>query len=279
MSPKKVAIVGVEVDPGTPGAVSKTHTSARPVPGTVDSAPPGLDCPRWAELTKARVRPGPANTTSEGSSPTGRVATTRGGRDPTSTTLTSSETWFTTQTSPSSRTATATGSIPTETEPAGCNPSARTSKISSTPSGVFATKSRVPSGESASGRTGPLSNTAARARVAPVRAANTASTRLPGTFCIQDFFACWGIAHRTCEAGSPRPEIMLDRDPPPRSSTRSMPLRQLVAGEPDDTRSRSPRAAPRAKRVPRARERACCGAVSHSHRSRVLRSSPSCSLP
>ena len=72
--------------------------------------------------------------------------------------LTLSERWFTTQTSSFVRAATATGSMPTGTAPAGVSPPAPTSKISSVLSGVFTAKSRWPSGESATGRTCPLSN-------------------------------------------------------------------------------------------------------------------------
>ena len=81
---------------------------------------------------------------SRGSSPTSSVRTTRGGLDATSTTLTLSERWFTTQTSVSLRAATATGSRPTGTDAACVRlPSAATAKISSRLSGVFTAKSRV----------------------------------------------------------------------------------------------------------------------------------------
>jgi hypothetical protein len=97
-------------------AASNTQTSARPVPGAVSVAE--LNCgwfgPRNAAETNARLRPVPANTMSRGSSPTSSVRSTRG--VPSSrTTLTESERWFTTQTSSALRSATATGSRPTET--------------------------------------------------------------------------------------------------------------------------------------------------------------------
>src|SRR5205823_4853424 len=85
------------------------------------------------------------------------VRVTRGGTEATSTMLTLSERWFTTQTSPFERAATATGSRPTGTEPACVSPPADTAKISSRSSGVLTANSRLPSGESASGRTWPLS--------------------------------------------------------------------------------------------------------------------------
>ncbi len=71
--------------------------------------------------------------------------------------LTLSERWFTTQTSVADRAATATGSIPTGTEPRCTSPVLVTSKISSRSSGVLTAKSRLPSGARASGRTWPLS--------------------------------------------------------------------------------------------------------------------------
>ena len=86
--------------------------------------------------------------------------------------LTLSDRWFTTQTSPSLRAATATGSSPTGTEPSCVRlPSTATAKISSRSSGVFSAKSRSPSGESASGRTCPLSKVtnSARAGGGPAR--------------------------------------------------------------------------------------------------------------
>ena len=108
---------------------------------------------------KARVPPVPAKTMSRGSSPTSSVRTTRGGVAPTSTTLTLSERWFTTQTSLFDRAATATGSRPTGTDACGVSAPVpgSTEKISSWSSGVFTAKRRVPSGLIASGRTWPLS--------------------------------------------------------------------------------------------------------------------------
>ena len=71
--------------------------------------------------------------------------------------LTLSERWLTTQTSSSSRAATATGSTPTGTDPLWWRPPPSTRKISSLPAGVLTAKSRLPSGDSASGRTCPAS--------------------------------------------------------------------------------------------------------------------------
>ena len=70
----------------------------------------------------ARVPPGPPKTMSLGSSPTSRVRSTWGAAVERSTMLTLSETWLTTHTSVFVRAATATGSIPTETDPAGESP-------------------------------------------------------------------------------------------------------------------------------------------------------------
>ncbi len=121
-----------------------------------------LFCPRCAVVMKARRKKllpslGPANTMSRGSSPTSSVRRTCGGVLATSTMLTLSESWFTTHTSPLVRAATATGSRPTGTEPVCVSPSLPTLKISSRSSGVFTANSWLPSGESASGRTWPLS--------------------------------------------------------------------------------------------------------------------------
>ena len=133
---------------------SNTQTSARPIPAVVRSlSGTPLFCPRCAVVMKARLPPEPANTMSRGSSPTRSVRVTRGGTEPTSTMLTLSERWFTTHTSPLVRAATATGSRPTGTESACVSPPAETSKISSRSSGVSTANRRVPSGESASGRT------------------------------------------------------------------------------------------------------------------------------
>ena len=86
------------------------------MPGAVSVAE--LNCgwfwPRNAAEMNARPRSAPANTMSRGSSPTSSVRSTRG--VPSSrTTLTESERWFTTHTSFALRSATATGSRPTET--------------------------------------------------------------------------------------------------------------------------------------------------------------------
>src|SRR5439155_714185 len=88
---------------------------------------------RGAVVMKARLPPGPANTMSRGSSPTRSVRTTRGGLELTSTMLTLSERWLTTQTCrPSPWAAAATGSRPTGTEPECVRfPCASMSKISS----------------------------------------------------------------------------------------------------------------------------------------------------
>ncbi len=80
---------------------------------------------------------------------------TRGGEALTSTILTLSERWFTTQTSPALRTATATGSNPTYTELSDCKPASVTVKMSSDPLGKLATNNRLPSADKAKGRTGP----------------------------------------------------------------------------------------------------------------------------
>ena len=93
--------------------------------------------PRCAVVMKARFPPGPANTMSRGSSPTSSVRTTRGGVADTSTMLTLSERWFTTQTSPALRIATDTGSRPTGTDASFATPPAPTRSTSSALSGVF----------------------------------------------------------------------------------------------------------------------------------------------
>ena len=94
---------------------------------------------------------------SRGSSQVSSVRTTRGGTDETSTMLTLSDRWFTTHTSVLERAATALGSSPTWTEPAWLSVPAFTSKISSRLSGVLTANRRLPSGDSASGRTCPVS--------------------------------------------------------------------------------------------------------------------------
>src|SRR5579859_2310931 len=99
----------------------------------------------------------PANTMSRGSSPTSSVRVTCG--VPVSVTmLTLSDRWLTTQTSELVRAATATGSRPTGTRAANVIPLAVTLKISRVAFGVFTANRCVPSGDSAIGRTGPLSN-------------------------------------------------------------------------------------------------------------------------
>src|SRR3954470_21508003 len=167
VSPNSVTTASARPPSAVPRlAGSNTQTSARPMPAVVSCGSPapgtparsGLDrCwPRWAVAMNAR--PAPANTMSPGSSPTSSVRTTRGGACATSTMLTLSDTWLTTQTSPSLRTATATGSIPTLPEPSGTSPAGVTRRMSSEPLGVLATNTRAPSDDTASGRTGPLSN-------------------------------------------------------------------------------------------------------------------------
>ena len=82
-----------------------------------------------------------------------------GGAAARSTTLTLSERWLTTQTSVSVRAATATGSMPTGIERAWVSvPPGFTTNTSRRLSGMFVTNKREPLGESATGRTGPLSN-------------------------------------------------------------------------------------------------------------------------
>ena len=73
----------------------------------------------------------------------------------TSTMLTLSDTWFTTQTSAALRTATATGSTPTGTEASNTRAAPLTLTMSSVPAAVLATNRRLPSADSANGRTGP----------------------------------------------------------------------------------------------------------------------------
>ena len=94
---------------------------------------------------------------SRGSSPTSSVRVTRAGFDETSTMLIESETWFTTQSSPSLRSATETGSMPTRTDPTLVRPAPETAKISTRLSGVLTAYRRVRSDERARGRTWPLS--------------------------------------------------------------------------------------------------------------------------
>jgi hypothetical protein len=69
-----------------------------------------------------------------------------------------SDRWLTTQTSESSRAATATGSNPTGTRACKVIPPEVIPKISRVLSGVFTAKSLAPFGDIAIGRTGPLSN-------------------------------------------------------------------------------------------------------------------------
>ncbi len=108
---------------------------------------------------KARFFPAPPKTISRGSSPTSRVRTTRPLDPPwdSATTLTLSERWLTTQTSSSLRAATATGSRPTVMEARCSRPLFPTRKTSRRLSGVLAAKRSLPLGDSARGRTWPLS--------------------------------------------------------------------------------------------------------------------------
>ena len=147
-------------------AGSNTQTSARGMPGVVSCGSPApgtlamegsVRCwPRCAVVMKARCGL-PAKTMSRGSSPTSSVRTTCG-VPVRLTMLTLSESRFVTHTSVLLRAATATGSRPTGTRifEAG-NPEVR-SKTSSVPLGVLTANSVLPSGDMASGRTGPLSN-------------------------------------------------------------------------------------------------------------------------
>src|ERR1044071_1949721 len=137
---------------GTDGVVS----CGSPAPGTplIDAS---VRCwPRCAVVMNA-LPAVPANTMSRGSSPTSSVRVTCG--TPLSVTmLTLSDRWLTTQTSVLLRAATATGSRPTGTRLENVRPLAETLKISSVPFGVLTANSLVPSGDSAIGRTWPLSN-------------------------------------------------------------------------------------------------------------------------
>src|SRR5581483_8385062 len=201
VSPKSVTTVsGVPPRPAPRLVASNTQTSARPIPGVVRSlSGTGLFWPRCAVVMNARVKKplasrGPANTMSRGSSPTSSVAVTRGGLVPVGsswTTLTLSERWLTTHTSVLVRAATATGSSPTGTLAlwARSPVPGSTASTSRRLSGVSTAKRRVPSGERASGRTGPLSNVtnpapaavpAATARAkSPISALRQAVTIMP----------------------------------------------------------------------------------------------------
>ena len=108
----------------------------------------------WSSpLTHTKARVGvPANTTSVGSSPTRKVAFTLMERR--STTLTSSERWFTTQAVESSSAATETGSSPTGTSPREVRAPEPIENTSSRASGRFRARSFDPSGVSATGWTG-----------------------------------------------------------------------------------------------------------------------------
>ena len=112
----------------------------------------------------------PANTTSRGSSPTTSVRVTCG-VPARLTTLTLSESRLVTHTSVLLRAATATGSSPTRTRPVHTGAPEVKSKISSVPLGALAANSVFPSGDIASGRTGPLSNSTNAGPVDAARAA------------------------------------------------------------------------------------------------------------
>jgi hypothetical protein len=122
---------------------------------SVAVAVPGLagsnTCTRFAceQLTNARV---PANTTSAGSSSVAIVVLTR--RPGTSTTLTESDTRFTTHSSEAFRNRTETGSTPTTTLPSGSAVPVDTSKNCTRWSAVCATASSLPSGLKSSAWTG-----------------------------------------------------------------------------------------------------------------------------
>ena len=123
-------------------AVSNTQTSAREMLGDViwgSPAPvtPAIEAsvrcwPRCAVVMNARESPVPAKTMSRGSSPTSSVRTTRAGEAVTSTMLTLSERWLTTQTIPLGAAATAAGSNAHRHRSNGVRPLVQsTSKISS----------------------------------------------------------------------------------------------------------------------------------------------------
>src|SRR5262249_10156993 len=100
------------------------------------------------------------------------------------TTLTLSERWLTTQTSRSLRAATATGSTPTGMEPVWTSRWSLTRKTSRRSSGVVADKRCRLSGDRASGRTCPLSNSVYEdgvAILAPVGDASAEAAFLDGT--------------------------------------------------------------------------------------------------
>ena len=124
--------------------------------GTRSGAAPGLAGSNtstllaWEHDTKARAGR-PAKTTSQGSSSVASVATTRS--EPRSTTLTLSDTWFTTQASLSERARTETGSSPTGTAPSGCRHAPLASKTSRRLSAVLTANSRAPLGVRSSGCT------------------------------------------------------------------------------------------------------------------------------
>ncbi len=147
-------------------AGSNTQTSARgtlcvvsfgsPAPETLAIEASVRCCPRCAVAMNARAGE-PANTMSRGSSPTSSVRVTCG--TPASvTTLTLSDRWLTTHTSPLLRGATATGSSPTGTRACSASPAEVILNTSKVLFGVFTANSLVPSGDIAIGRTCPLSN-------------------------------------------------------------------------------------------------------------------------
>jgi hypothetical protein len=123
VSPKS-SIVAVGVPPSVLSKLvsSKTWTRARGVLASLPLKLSGQFWPRRAAVTNARPSPGPANTTSRGSSHVLSVAITRAGVDVVSMTLTESDRRFTTQTWPLLRAATATGSRPTGTDASWVSP-------------------------------------------------------------------------------------------------------------------------------------------------------------
>jgi hypothetical protein len=113
--------------------------------------------PRCAVVINARSVSPPAKTISRGSSPTYSVRTTRGGLVVTSTILTLSERWLTTQTWPLLLTPTATGSRPTATDSTWFGTPLLRLNISRWLSGVLTAYKIMPSADIANGLTWPLS--------------------------------------------------------------------------------------------------------------------------
>ena len=116
MSAKIVSTVSGVPPMGVPRfAGSKTQTSARPTPGVVSCGSRPVFWPLWAVVMKALEFL--VKAMSRGSSPTSSVRLTLASCGTvTSTMLTLSDRWLTTQTSVRLRTATATGSSPVTTD-------------------------------------------------------------------------------------------------------------------------------------------------------------------